>query len=39
MADAEQPARIFKTALFTKAARKALIDDAELCREVCSRSA
>jgi len=34
MADAEQPARIFKTALFTKAARKALIDDAELCRAI-----
>jgi hypothetical protein len=32
MIDAGQTARTFKTAWFAKAARKALIDDAELCR-------
>ncbi len=34
MTDAEQTARTFKTAWFAKAARKALIDDAELCRAI-----
>ena len=32
MADAETPARAFKTAWFAKVARKALIGDEELCR-------
>jgi hypothetical protein len=31
---AEKTARTFKTAWFAKAARKALIDDAELCRAI-----
>ena len=34
MDDAEETARAFKTAWFAKAARKALIDDAELCRAI-----
>ena len=34
MTDAEDTARTFKTAWFAKAARKALIDDAELCRAI-----
>lgn len=34
MADAEETARIFKTAWFAKAARKALIDDDELCEAI-----
>ena len=34
MADAEQPWRTFKTAWFAKAARKAFIDDDELCRAI-----
>lgn len=34
MPDAENAARTFKTAWFSKAARKALIDDAELCRAI-----
>lgn len=34
MADAEETARAFKTAWFAKAARKALIDDDELCEAV-----
>ncbi len=34
MPDAENFARTFKTAWFSKAARKALIDDAELCRAI-----
>jgi len=34
MTDAEETARTFKTAWFAKAARKALIDDAELCKAI-----
>ena len=34
MTDGEQTARTFKTAWFAKAASKALIDDAELCRAI-----
>jgi hypothetical protein len=34
MIDAEETARTFKTAWFAKAARKALIDDTELCRAI-----
>lgn len=34
MTDAEETARTFKTAWFAKAARKAHIDDAELCEAV-----
>ena len=34
LSDAEETARTFKTAWFAKAARKALIDDAELCRAI-----
>ena len=34
MPDAENSARTFKTAWFSKAARKALIEDAELCRDI-----
>lgn len=34
MADAEETARAFKTAWFAKAARKALIDDDELCEAI-----
>ena len=34
MVDAERTERTFKTAWFAKAARKALIDDAELCRAI-----
>jgi hypothetical protein len=34
MADAEEPMRAFKTAWFAKAARKALIDDEELCKAI-----
>jgi hypothetical protein len=34
MTDAEETARTFKTAWFAKAARKALIDDAELCEAI-----
>lgn len=34
MTDAEETARTFKTVWFAKAARKALIDDAELCRAI-----
>lgn len=34
MTDAEDPARAFKTAWFAKAARKALIDDDELCEAI-----
>lgn len=34
MTDAEETARAFKTAWFAKAARKALIDDAELCEAI-----
>jgi hypothetical protein len=34
MADTEGTARTFKTAWFAKAARKALIDDAELCEAI-----
>jgi hypothetical protein len=34
MTDAEETARTFKTAWFAKAARKALIDDAELCQAI-----
>jgi hypothetical protein len=34
MTDVEDSARTFKTAWFAKAARKALIDDAELCRAI-----
>ena len=34
MTDAEQTARTFKTAWFAKAARKALINDEELCEAV-----
>ena len=34
MAKAVRPARVFKTAWFTKAARKAAIGDEELCRAV-----
>jgi hypothetical protein len=32
--DADKSARTFKTAWFAKAARKALIDDAELCQAI-----
>ena len=34
MTDAEETARAFKTAWFAKAARKALIDDDELCEAI-----
>jgi hypothetical protein len=34
MTDTEEPARAFKTAWFTKAARKALINDEELCEAI-----
>ena len=34
MADAEETARVFKTAWFAKAARKALIGDAALCEAI-----
>jgi hypothetical protein len=34
MIDADQAARTFKTAWFTKAARKARIKDAELCEAI-----
>ncbi len=34
MTEAEEAARAFKTAWFAKAARKALIDDAELCEAI-----
>ena len=34
MTDAEETARAFKTAWFAKAARKALIDDDELCKAI-----
>ena len=34
MSDAEDPARAFKTAWFAKAARKALINDEELCEAI-----
>ena len=34
MADAEEPARAFKTGWFAKAARKALIDDGALCEAI-----
>jgi hypothetical protein len=34
MADAEEPMRAFKTAWFTKAARKSLITDKELCEAI-----
>jgi hypothetical protein len=34
MADAEETARAFKTAWFAKAARKALINDEELCEAI-----
>ncbi len=34
MTDAEEAARAFKTAWFAKAARKALIDDEELCEAI-----
>jgi hypothetical protein len=34
MADTEEPARAFKTAWFAKAARKALINDEELCEAI-----
>ncbi len=34
MTDAERTARTFKTAWFAKAARKALIDDTELCQAI-----
>ena len=34
MANAEEAARAFKTAWFAKAARKALIDDEELCEAI-----
>ncbi len=34
MIDVEETARAFKTAWFAKAARKALIDDEELCKAI-----
>jgi hypothetical protein len=34
MTDTEEPARAFKTAWFAKAARKALINDEELCEAI-----
>ena len=34
MADAEEPTRTFKTAWFSKAARKARIKDGELCKAI-----
>jgi hypothetical protein len=34
MIDAEEPVRAFKTAWFTKAARKSLINDKELCEAI-----
>ena len=38
MAGAEEPERAFKTAWFAKAARKALIDDDELCEAIAEVS-
>jgi hypothetical protein len=38
LADAEETARAFKTAWFVKAARKALIDDEDLCEAIARKT-